>query len=57
MPHNEAAIEACVREWYSYMLDKFDEDLPDEVKVDPLKVELTELETLANRITTLTHEP
>jgi DNA-directed RNA polymerase subunit beta len=57
IPHNEAAIEACVREWYSYMLDKYDEALPDEVKVDPLKAEVAELETLANRITTLTHEP
>jgi len=55
--HNEGAIEACVREWYSYMLDKHDEMLPDAVKVDPQKAEVAELELLANRITTLTHEP
>ena len=57
IPHNEAGIEACVREWYSFMLDKYDELLSDEVKVDPLKAEVAELELLANRITTVTHEP
>jgi DNA-directed RNA polymerase subunit beta len=57
LPHNEAVMETCIREWYSYMLDKYDELLPKAVKVDPLKSKLADLETLSNQITTLTHVP
>ncbi|MBK7894309.1 MAG: DNA-directed RNA polymerase subunit beta [Candidatus Promineifilaceae bacterium] len=57
LDNNEGAIEACVREWYSYILDKFGDGLPEAVKVDPLKAEVAELQTLANKITTITHEP
>lgn len=55
--NNEAAIDVCIREWYGYILDKYGEGLPEAVRVDPLKVESTELQTLASRITTITHEP
>ena len=56
-PHDEAVIEMCVREWYGYILDKFGEALPKDVQVDPLKTEIAELQVLANKITTITHEP
>ncbi|MCC6605848.1 MAG: DNA-directed RNA polymerase subunit beta [Anaerolineae bacterium] len=54
---DKAAIEVCVREWYSYMLDKHGDGLPEALRVDPLKTDVAELQTLANRITTVTHEP
>jgi len=57
LPHDEAVIECCVREWYSFMLDKYSELLPETVKVDPLKSELADLQTLSSQITTLTHVP
>ncbi|MCP4415592.1 MAG: DNA-directed RNA polymerase subunit beta [Chloroflexi bacterium] len=57
LPHNEAVIETCTREWYSYMLDKHDDKLPEAVRVDSLQAELADLETLSNQITTITHEP
>ncbi|MCB8979058.1 MAG: DNA-directed RNA polymerase subunit beta [Ardenticatenaceae bacterium] len=57
LDNNEGAIEVCVREWYSYMLDKLGDGLPEDVRVDPLKTEVPELQMLANRITTITHEP
>ncbi|VAW32951.1 DNA-directed RNA polymerase beta subunit, partial [hydrothermal vent metagenome] len=57
LPHDEAVTECCVREWYSFMLDKYNELLPETVKVDPLKSELADLQTLSSQITTLTHVP
>ncbi len=56
-PHDEAVIEMCVREWYGYILDKFGEALPKDVQVDPSKTEIAQLQVLANKITTITHEP
>ena len=55
--HNEAAIEVCIREWYTYILDKFGEGLPEAVQVDPLKTDADTLQTLSHQITTITHEP
>ncbi len=55
--NDKAAIEVCIREWYSYMLDKHGEGLPEDVRVDPLKADVAELQSLASRITTITHEP
>lgn len=54
---NSKAIEACAREWYAAMLEKYDEQLPAEVKIDPETAELAELERLANIMTTITHIP
>ncbi|WP_420641932.1 DNA-directed RNA polymerase subunit beta [Candidatus Leptofilum sp.] len=55
--HNEAAIEVCIREWYTYILDKFIDGLPEAVQVDPLKADVGTLQTLSHQITTITHEP
>jgi DNA-directed RNA polymerase subunit beta len=39
------------------MLERYSEGFSEELKIDPRKAELAELEELATRITTLTHEP
>ena len=57
LDNNEGAIEACIREWYSYILDKHGDSLPEAVKVDPFKAEIAELQLLSNQITTIMHEP
>ncbi|MCP4356908.1 MAG: DNA-directed RNA polymerase subunit beta [Chloroflexi bacterium] len=54
---NETAVESCVREWFSYMQEKYDAVLPDAVKVDPMKTDLTKLQELSHLITTATHDP
>lgn len=54
---NQKAIEVCVREWFAFMLERYGDDLPEAVKVDPRKVDLAELELLSNQITTNTHIP
>ena len=51
------AIEACVREWYAYVLERQDSLLPESVKVDPMKTEVERLVELANDITVHTHIP
>ena len=51
------ALEICIREWYAMMLEKHDLVLPEQVKVDPTKVDLDELQRLANEITVHTHVP
>jgi DNA-directed RNA polymerase subunit beta len=56
-PYNNAAIEACVREWYATMLERHKEEIPDEVHVDTTKSDLSELEALAEKITVVTHVP
>lgn len=55
--YDDYAIEVCVREWYALMLEKFGDDLPDEVKVDPMEADLKVLEQLSQRITIETHIP
>lgn len=54
---NQATINACVREWYTLMLEKHASELPESVKVDPLTTELNTLRELSNQITTVTHIP
>ncbi len=39
------------------MLERFDDLLPEELHIDPMKAEVSELERLANEITTRTHIP
>ncbi len=56
-PINEIAIEACVREWYAHMLEKYGDDFPKALKVDTRKTDLHKLEELSTQITTLTHIP
>ncbi len=57
VPLNEGAINACVREWYAYMLEQHAEELPKELHVDPSTTDLDQLEKLAEKITMLTHIP
>ena len=56
-PYNLEAIECCIREWFAFMVEKYDEILPDKLKVDARKTDLKEIEEKSNRITTLTHIP
>ena len=54
---DEYAIEVCVREWYALMLEKYGDDLPEVVKVDPMEADLKTLEQLSQKITIETHIP
>ncbi len=56
-PYDDKAIEVCVREWYAYMLDKYGDELPESVHVDPMTADLEELQELAVKITLKTHVP
>lgn len=56
-PLLENAIEACVRLWYAHMLDKYGEELPKELHVDPNKTDVETLRDLADKITVQTHIP
>ena len=51
------SIEACTRLWYAHMLDKFGDELPAELHVDPRQTDVEELQRLADQITVLTHYP
>ena len=51
------ALEACVREWYAYVLERQDALLPEIVKVDPMKTEVDVLVELSSEITIHTHIP
>ena len=54
---NLLAVECCVREWFTFIQNKYEDDLPETVQVDPLKTDILELQQLSHVITTLTHEP
>ncbi len=56
-PLLEPAIEACTRMWYTHILEKYGDELPKELHVDPRKTDVEELQRLANQITVLTHLP
>ena len=56
-PINEYTVNVCVREWYTYILDKYGDILPEEVQVDPLTSDLDLLQENASQITMLTHVP
>lgn len=56
--YNEAAVDCCVREWFTFVVDKYGDALPQEVKdANPREAGLEELEELSNLITITTHEP
>ncbi len=57
IPHDEAAIDVCAREWYAHMLETHDAILPDKVRVDPKSTSLDDLRELAAQITLVTHVP
>ena len=54
---NALAIEACVREWYAWVLERQSVILPEVVKVDPATTDLDTLVELSNEIATHTHIP
>ncbi len=56
-PCDKAAVDVCTREWFAHMLEKYDELLPDAVRVDPKTTDLSELQDLASQITMATHIP
>lgn len=53
----EKAIEVTVREWFTMILEKYGDILPEEVKIDPMTAEVETMTTLANVVTTYTHIP
>lgn len=55
--YDDYAIEVCMREWFSLMLEKYSDILPEEVQVDPMKADFETLEALALKITIATHIP
>jgi DNA-directed RNA polymerase subunit beta len=57
VPFDEKAIEVSSREWYTAMLEHYDEQLPDALKIDPRAVEMDELFELANKLTLETGVP
>ncbi len=55
--YDDYAIEVCVREWYSLMLEKHGEALPEGLHVDPMTADVEVLRQLADQITIQTHVP
>jgi DNA-directed RNA polymerase subunit beta len=55
--YDDAAINTCVREWYSFMLSTHADYLPESLHVDPMAVALEQLQELAPQITVATHIP
>jgi DNA-directed RNA polymerase subunit beta len=57
-PLNDNAIEVCQREWTAYMMDKFEDAVPEELAdVDPHTADLEQVDALSSAITRVTHEP
>jgi DNA-directed RNA polymerase subunit beta len=57
-PLNTNAIEVCQREWTAYMMNKFEDAVPEElVDVDPHTADLEQVDALSSAITRVTHEP
>ena len=55
--YDRVAIEACVREWYAAVLEKYGDMLPEPVRIDPTTADLDEMIALSSEITTHTHIP
>jgi DNA-directed RNA polymerase subunit beta len=56
-PYDEAAISACIQLWYGYMLEKYGDDLPEELHIDVTQHDEEELRRLSDQVTVHTHEP
>jgi DNA-directed RNA polymerase subunit beta len=56
-PYDEVAISACIQLWYGYMLEKYGDDLPEELHVDVTQHDEDELRRLSDQVTVHTHEP
>ncbi len=57
LPFNLKVIEVCTREWFSHMLDVLDEDVPDDLRVDPVKAPIETLLRLTEQLMLLTGVP
>lgn len=55
--YDNKAIIACIQLWYTYMLQKHGDSLPEELHVDVTQHDEDELRRLADQITVYTHEP
>jgi DNA-directed RNA polymerase subunit beta len=55
--YDDAAVNACVREWYAHMLETYGESLPEVARIDPATRSLEELQGLATSIAVATHIP
>jgi DNA-directed RNA polymerase subunit beta len=56
-PYDEAAIEACIQLWYTHMLEKYGDGLPEELHIDVTQHDEDELRRLADKVTVHSHEP
>jgi DNA-directed RNA polymerase subunit beta len=56
-PYDQIAIDACINEWYQYMLETYANDLPEELKVDPRAADPQTLVALAGQATLATGVP
>ena len=55
--YNAGSIEACARLWYTEMLERYGDTLPEMVHVDVNAVDVATLEALSHKITIFTHIP
>ncbi|MFN2135782.1 MAG: DNA-directed RNA polymerase subunit beta, partial [Candidatus Promineifilaceae bacterium] len=57
-PLNEQAVEICQREWCAYMVGKFGDMLPEDMRdIDPLTADQDQLDELSGNLSTVTHIP
>ena len=49
---NQNAIECCLREWYAFMLERYKNELPKKLRINPKKVALSVIEENASQLTT-----
>ncbi len=56
-PFDQIAIDACINEWYQYMLETHANDIPEDLKVDPKATDAQGLAALAGQITLATGVP
>jgi DNA-directed RNA polymerase subunit beta len=57
VPFDEAAVDVCLREWYSLVLEKYGADFGEELHVAPREVDLGTLISLSEQVTFKTHVP
>ncbi len=56
-PYDQIAIDACISEWYQYMLETYANELPAELQLDPKATDPQALAALAAQITLTTGVP
>lgn len=55
--YDKEAISVCTREWYAWMLERFGENIAEELHIDPFEAELETLQYNANMLTLATGIP